>query len=74
MFFMALPAIVVSGFRTGPRASSYKKRRMCWALSGRDGIKAGKFPYLLKEVKIDHVNQVWSTDITCVRLGNGFAY
>ena len=32
------------------------------------------FPYLLRNVAITHVNQVWSTDITYIRLKNGFAY
>jgi len=33
-----------------------------------------KYPYLLRGVKIIRVNQVWSTDITCIRLRNGFVY
>lgn len=33
-----------------------------------------KFPYLLRNVAITHVNQVWSTDITYIRLKSGFAY
>lgn len=33
-----------------------------------------KHPYLLKGLKIDHPNQVWSTDITYIRIGNGYAY
>jgi putative transposase len=32
------------------------------------------FPYLLRGVTIDRVNQVWSVDITYIRLGKGFAY
>lgn len=32
------------------------------------------FPYLLRNVAITRVNQVWSTDITYIRLKNGFAY
>lgn len=32
------------------------------------------FPYLLRDVVIDRVNQVWSMDITYIRLGKGFAY
>lgn len=32
------------------------------------------YPYLLKDVTIERPNQVWSTDITYVRLGQGFAY
>ena len=32
------------------------------------------YPYLLRGVLIDRVNQVWSTDITYIRLGQGFVY
>ena len=32
------------------------------------------YPYLLRDVDIVRANQVWSTDITYVRLGHGFAY
>lgn len=33
-----------------------------------------KYPYLLKGVSIQRVNQVWSTDITYIRLLAGFIY
>ena len=33
-----------------------------------------RFPYLLRHVPIDHVNQVWSSDITYIRLTRGFVY
>lgn len=33
-----------------------------------------KYPYLLSDVRIIKVNQVWSTDITYVRLNKGFVY
>lgn len=32
------------------------------------------YPYLLKDLKIEKPNHVWSTDITYVRLTEGFAY
>ena len=32
------------------------------------------YPYLLRGVEINRVNQVWSTDITYVRLRQGFVY
>jgi putative transposase len=32
------------------------------------------FPYLLKDVKVERVNQVWSTDITYIRMAQGFCY
>lgn len=33
-----------------------------------------KYPYLLRKARIDRVNQVWSTDITYIRLKGGFVY
>jgi putative transposase len=33
-----------------------------------------RYPYLLKEVTINAPNQVWSTDITYIRLQTGFIY
>ena len=32
------------------------------------------YPYLLKNVNIERVNQVWSIDITYIRLAHGFCY
>jgi putative transposase len=32
------------------------------------------YPYLLRDVVIERVNQVWSTDITYIPLAHGFAY
>ncbi len=32
------------------------------------------YPYLLRGIKIERVNQVWSTDITYVRMPHGFVY
>lgn len=32
------------------------------------------YPYLLRGVLIDKPDQVWSTDITYIRIGNGFMY
>jgi putative transposase len=32
------------------------------------------YPYLLKGVEVTRVNQVWSTDITYIRMANGFVY
>ena len=33
-----------------------------------------KYPYLLKGLEISHVNHVWGTDITYIRLKGGFIY
>ena len=32
------------------------------------------YPYLLRGIKVERVNQVWSSDITYVRLVGGFVY
>ena len=32
------------------------------------------YPYLLRNTKIEHVNQVWSTDITYIPMRHGFMY
>jgi putative transposase len=32
------------------------------------------YPYLLRGVKVDHVNQVWGTDITFIPMSHGFVY
>ena len=32
------------------------------------------YPYLLKGVEITRINQVWSTDITYIRMAQGFVY
>lgn len=38
------------------------------------GQQHRKFPYLLRGMPIERVNQVWGTDITYLRLEGGFAY
>ena len=32
------------------------------------------YPYLLKDLQIERVNQVWATDITYLPIAKGFAY
>jgi len=36
--------------------------------------KAYKYPYLLRNLRIDHVNQVWGTDITYIPVNRGYLY
>lgn len=38
------------------------------------GAEHRRFPYLLRGMLIERVNQVWGTDITYLRLNGGFAY
>jgi len=47
----------------------YPKRHLSQA-----GATQQKYPYLLGGLTIDRVNQVWSTDITYIRLARGFLY
>lgn len=47
----------------------YPKPRLSQAAPGHQ-----IYPYLLRGVKIERVNQVWSTDITYIRLLRGFVY
>lgn len=47
----------------------YPKRRLSSA-----NKQHKKYPYLLRNVAITRVNQVWSTDITYVRLKGGYVY
>jgi putative transposase len=51
----------IEGICPGPNTS---RRRMEHAV----------YPYLLRGLSIDHPNQVWSADITYIRLLRGFAY
>jgi putative transposase len=47
----------------------YPKPRVTQALKEHE-----KFPYLLRDLVIDHPNQVWCTDITYIRMVRGFVY
>ena len=38
------------------------------------GAQKARFPYLLRNLTIDHVNQVWAADITYIPMSRGFAY
>jgi putative transposase len=45
-----------------------KPKRAAWEQ------KYGKFPYLLRNVKIGTQNHVWGTDITYIPVGDGYLY
>lgn len=40
----------------------------------KKGMVSSKYPYLLRGMVIEKPNQVWSTDITYIRLRQGFVY
>jgi putative transposase len=47
----------------------YPKRNL-----SRRNLAHRVFPYLLRDTNIERVNQVWSTDITYIRMEKGWAY
>jgi len=47
----------------------YPKRRLSVSAEGHK-----KFPYLLRDAVIERPDQVWSTDITYIRMAQGFLY
>jgi putative transposase len=47
----------------------YPKRTLSLSAPGHT-----KYPYLLRDLRIERPNQVWCTDITYVRLVSGFVY
>ena len=62
-----------------------KKVRSIYRLLGLEAViprqakqyrenQAAKYPYLLKDVQLTEVNQVWSTDITYIGIATGFVY
>jgi len=55
--------------RTMGLEAIYPKRRL-----SAPGKENRIYPYLLRNVPITHVDQVWSADITYVRLHRGFVY
>ena len=50
----------------------YPKKKVCTTTISNP--EHNKYPYLLKELEINRSNQVWSTDITYIRLDAGFVY
>ena len=50
-------------------AALYPKPKLSQATAGQT-----IYPYLLRGVKVQRVNQVWSTDSTSIRLHQGFVY
>ncbi|WP_427910168.1 DDE-type integrase/transposase/recombinase [Piscirickettsia salmonis] len=49
----------------------YPTKKVCTTLAHPEHKK---YPYLLRDLEIYKSNQVWSTDITYIRLDGGFVY
>lgn len=82
--FYGVPRITESLIRMGHQVNPKRVRRLMHTM-GLEAIYPKKnlskvhpdhkkYPYLLKDVVIDHPDQVWSTDITYIRLQHGFVY
>jgi len=56
-----MPAGGIRAIYPGPKTSMANKQHKV-------------YPYLLNELKIERVNQVWATDITYIKLAKGFVY
>ncbi len=69
-----------NGFKIGrDRVGKYMKLLGISAIYPKQKTTVGnashkKYPYLLRETEIVKVNQVWSTDITYIKLRPGFCY
>lgn len=67
--FMVNPKRVRRLMRVMGLEAIYRKPRLSVSAPGHR-----IYPYLLRELKVDRPNQVWSSDITYVRLRQGFIY
>ena len=56
------------------RHHDHRNARRHTSRPGRAHPEHKVYPYLLRGVAVVRPNQVWSTDITCIRLAQGFAY
>ena len=74
--------LIENGFKAGiNQVSNYMKELSLKAIYPAKKMKTTlanlenkKYPYLLKGMDINKPNQVWSTDITYVRVSGGFVY
>lgn len=82
--FMGVPSMTAylkdKGKKCGPKRVRRLMRKMgLMAIypkpnTSRPNKQHAVYPYLLDDVVIDRPNQVWSTDITYIRLRHGYAY
>jgi putative transposase len=66
------------GLTVGPKRGLMRKMGLCAIFpkkkTSSPGASTEKYPYLLSCVSINRPNQVWSTDLTYIRLRRGFVY
>ena len=69
MGFIVGPKRIRRLFKIMGRTTIYRRKNLT-KLGSKEYIK----PYLLKDLKITHANQVWCTDITYIPMRKGFMY
>ena len=69
MGFIVGPKRIRRLFKIMGRTTMYRRKNLT-KLGSKEYIK----PYLLKDLKITHANQVWCTDITYIPMRKGFMY
>jgi len=83
-FYGTRRMVVMISVKVGYRVNRKRMQRLMRQM-GLQGMAPGPntsrahpqnpvYPYLLRGVEITRPNQVWSTDITYIRLSNGFVY
>jgi putative transposase len=82
--FYGVPKMTVWLQQSGHRVGCKRVRRLLRQLGlmavypkprlSLNPLEHRRFPYLLRGLSIDRPNQVWSTDITYIRLRSGFVY
>lgn len=82
--FYGVPKMTVWLREVGHRVGPKRVRRLLRAMGlmaiypkphlSHNGLEHRRFPYLLRELNIQRPNQVWSADITYIRLRAGFVY
>ncbi len=82
--YFGRPRLRVMLLKAGFKVSSYQVKKMMQEENIRALIpfrkltrskkEHKKYPYLLKGLKIRRPNQVWATDITYLKLGEGYVY
>lgn len=69
MGFIVGPKRIRRLFRMMGRNTIYRRKNLT-----KSGMKEFIKPYLLRNLKITHANQVWCTDITYIPMKKGFMY
>jgi putative transposase len=69
MGFIVGPKRIRRLFRLMGRNTIYRRKNLT-----KSGMKEFIKPYMLRNLKISHANQIWCTDITYIPMRKGFMY